>query len=82
VTRSGFVTFSDHSERAGTQRAQRTDGMAVSAAKTVTQHRLHERLLRTGDIVSAYRIERLLGTGGMGWVFRARPLVEDGVAAL
>ncbi len=32
--------------------------------------------------MSAYRIERLLGTGGMGWVFRARHLVEDRVVAL
>lgn len=33
-------------------------------------------------MVSAYRIERLLGTGGMGWVFRARHVVDDRVVAL
>ncbi|HEY5950429.1 MAG TPA: serine/threonine-protein kinase [Kofleriaceae bacterium] len=32
--------------------------------------------------MSAYRIERLLGTGGMGWVFRARHTLEDRVVAL
>jgi serine/threonine-protein kinase len=32
--------------------------------------------------VSAYRIERLLGTGGMGWVFRARHVIDDAVVAL
>jgi len=33
-------------------------------------------------MVSAYRIERLLGTGGMGWVFRARHMLDDRVVAL
>lgn len=33
-------------------------------------------------MVSAYRIERLLGTGGMGWVFRARHTLDDRVVAL
>jgi eukaryotic-like serine/threonine-protein kinase len=28
--------------------------------------------LRTGHLISAYRIERLVGMGGMGWVYRAR----------
>lgn len=28
--------------------------------------------LRAGNLVSAYRIERLMGMGGMGWVYRAR----------
>lgn len=34
----------------------------------------HERpidTLRPGDVIAAYRIERLVGTGGMGWVYRA-----------
>ena len=39
-------------------------------------------LLRTGELVSAYRIERLVGTGGMGWVFLARHAVDQRVAAL
>lgn len=56
--------------------------MAVTSAKGITEERLREGSLRTGAIVSAYRIERLLGTGGMGWVFRARHLVEDRVVAL
>jgi serine/threonine-protein kinase len=33
-------------------------------------------------MVSAYRIERLLGTGGMGWVFRAWHLIDDRYVAL
>lgn len=33
-------------------------------------------------MVSAYRIERLLGTGGMGWVFRARHTLDERVVAL
>lgn len=77
-----FCHLFDHSERAGTQRAQRSHGMAVSLAKTAPEDRPFEGSLRTGDIVSAYRIERLLGTGGMGWVFRARHLVDDRVVAL
>jgi serine/threonine-protein kinase len=36
----------------------------------------------TGSMVSAYRIERLLGAGGMGWVYRARHLLDEHVAAL
>ena len=38
--------------------------------------------LRTGAVVSAYKIERALGTGGMGSVFRARHIVDARVAAL
>ncbi|HEY5924643.1 MAG TPA: serine/threonine-protein kinase, partial [Kofleriaceae bacterium] len=32
--------------------------------------------------MSAYRIERHVGTGGMGWVFRARHAIDDRVVAL
>ena len=28
--------------------------------------------LHPGHLISAYRIERLMGMGGMGWVYRAR----------
>src|SRR3954454_10055902 len=41
-----------------------------------------EGALRTGSMVSAYRIERLIGTGGMGWVYRARHVLEDRPVAL
>jgi eukaryotic-like serine/threonine-protein kinase len=53
--------------------------MAVSTANHVSRG---EGSLRTGDRVSAYRIERLLGTGGMGWVFRARHTLDDRVVAM
>ncbi len=56
--------------------------MAVTSAKGSADERPHDGSLRTGDLVSAYRIERLLGTGGMGWVFRARHVIDDGVVAL
>ncbi|HEX5058095.1 MAG TPA: serine/threonine-protein kinase [Kofleriaceae bacterium] len=59
--------------------------MAVSSVKNTFEERheeRHEGSLRTGDLVSAYRIERLLGTGGMGWVFRARHVIDDRVVAL
>jgi len=38
--------------------------------------------LQTGDLVSAYRIVDVLGTGGMGWVYRAEHVVQAHVAAL
>ncbi len=38
--------------------------------------------LRTGSLVSAYRIEKLVGTGGMGWVYRARHVLHEGLVAL
>jgi serine/threonine-protein kinase len=42
----------------------------------------HDGSLRTGSLVSAYRIEKLVGTGGMGWVYRARHALHDGLVAL
>jgi len=38
--------------------------------------------LRIGSRVSAYEVEELLGTGGMGAVYRARHLLDDRVVAL
>jgi eukaryotic-like serine/threonine-protein kinase len=38
--------------------------------------------LRNGTRVSAYEIERLLGTGGMGSVYQARHLLDDRIIAL
>jgi serine/threonine protein kinase len=35
------------------------------------EHDLPSGRLHTGHVVSAYRIEELLGMGGMGWVYRA-----------
>ena len=39
----------------------------------------HERTLRTGDLISAYRIDRLVGAGGMGWVYRAEHVISSRV---
>lgn len=38
--------------------------------------------LRTGALVSAYRIERLIGSGGMGWVYRAQHMLSSERVAL
>src|SRR5262245_48277816 len=35
-------------------------------------HEFQSGPLHTGQLISAYRIERLVGMGGMGWVYRAR----------
>ncbi|HEU4613394.1 MAG TPA: serine/threonine-protein kinase [Kofleriaceae bacterium] len=56
--------------------------MAVTSAKNAAEERHHEGSLRTGTMVSAYRVERLLGTGGMGSVYRARHAIDDRVVAL
>ena len=44
----------------------------------------HDRqdLLQPGDMVSAYRIDALVGSGGMGRVYRARHVLEPHTAAL
>ena len=55
--------------------------MAVTTMKPPVADR-HEGTLRTGDMVSAYRIERLLGTGGMGWVYRAAHVIDGRDVAL
>ena len=41
-----------------------------------------EDVLQGGDLVSAYRIDRLVGTGGMGWVYRAAHVTSAHVVAL
>jgi serine/threonine protein kinase len=38
--------------------------------------------LHAGHLISAYRIERLVGSGGMGWVYRARHELTARYAAL
>jgi serine/threonine-protein kinase len=51
------------------------------SAPPVAEER-HDGALRTGTLVSAYRVDKLVGTGGMGWVYRARHALHDGVVAL
>src|SRR4051812_25933609 len=41
-----------------------------------------EKALRTGERVSAYCVDRLLGQGGMGWVYRATNVLDQRVVAL
>ena len=55
--------------------------MVATHAKGASEDRVGGSL-RTGSLVSAYRIERLVGTGGMGWVYRARHALHDGIVAL
>jgi len=55
--------------------------MVATLAPTPVAER-NEGPLRTGSHVSAYRIERLIGAGGMGWVYRARHLVSEQMVAL
>jgi serine/threonine protein kinase len=55
--------------------------MAGTSAKQPSDER-HEGTLRTGSMVSAYRVERLVGTGGMGWVYRAMHVLEARYVAL
>ena len=37
---------------------------------------------RIGDLVAGYRVERLLGSGGMGWVFAVREIHSERLVAL
>lgn len=55
--------------------------MVGTTAKTAPDER-HEGTLRTGSMVSAYRVERLVGAGGMGWVYRAVHVLENRPVAL
>lgn len=55
--------------------------MGTSQAKTPPDERV-EPTIRPGDRVSSYRIERMVGTGGMGWVYRAIHALDARVVAL
>src|SRR5437870_5124417 len=41
-----------------------------------------ERALSAGARIADYRVERLIGAGGMGWVYRVRGVLDDRAAAL
>ena len=55
--------------------------MAISQMQAPLDDR-HERTLRAGDLISAYRVDRLVGTGGMGAVYRAEHVLASRVVAL
>lgn len=55
--------------------------MGSSQAKTPPDERV-DPSIRPGDRVSAYRIDRLVGTGGMGWVYRAIHALDERIVAL
>jgi serine/threonine-protein kinase len=55
--------------------------MVATLVKTAPAER-QDGPLRTGSLVSAYRIEKLIGTGGMGWVYRARNVMTEQLVAL
>ena len=54
----------------------------VTTHATRPAQEVRGQALRTGAMVSAYRVEQLLGTGGMGRVYRARHVVDGSVVAL
>jgi serine/threonine protein kinase len=41
-----------------------------------------EQALRNGELVSAYRVDQVIGSGGMGWVYRAHHALTGRVVAL
>jgi serine/threonine-protein kinase len=54
--------------------------MGTSQARTGPD--VVEPSFRAGDRVSSYRVERLVGTGGMGWVYRASHVLDARTVAL
>ena len=55
--------------------------MATSQAPLPPDDRTEGSLV-PGQLVSAYQLESLVGTGGMGWVYRARHTLSDRVVAI
>jgi serine/threonine protein kinase len=53
-------------------------------AAVVDTSGFHERAnaFSAGDLISAYRIERVIGSGGMGWVYAARHVLTERSVAL
>src|SRR5262249_13228020 len=60
--------------RAGTWCAPGATVMVSSQVEipSAPDHDFQSGPLHSGHLISAYRIERLAGMGGMGWVYRAR----------
>ncbi len=55
--------------------------MATSQAKSPPDDRLEPKI-GPGEMISGYQVEQLVGTGGMGWVYRARHAVSSRVVAI
>ncbi|NVB79889.1 MAG: serine/threonine protein kinase [Kofleriaceae bacterium] len=55
--------------------------MVGSQAKVTSEER-HDDALRIGARVSAYEVERPIGTGGMGWVYAAKHVLDGRRVAL
>ncbi|HWU89485.1 MAG TPA: serine/threonine-protein kinase [Kofleriaceae bacterium] len=55
--------------------------MAISSVESPFDDR-QDRTLRPGELISAYRIDRLVGAGGMGAVYRAEHVLSSRVVAL
>jgi eukaryotic-like serine/threonine-protein kinase len=55
--------------------------MVSSSAKSPPDERV-EPTIRAGDRISSYRIDRMVGTGGMGWVYRAIHALDGRIVAL
>ncbi|MDB4952512.1 MAG: serine/threonine protein kinase [Myxococcales bacterium] len=54
----------------------------VSSQAKIAPDPTNEAALGTGSMVSAYCVDRLLGQGGMGWVYRATNVLDKRVVAL
>src|SRR5215216_4627200 len=80
MRRSEFVTLRCRASLLARSVLGTGEAMVVSA-KSHAEER-HGSTLRTGDMVRAYRIERLLGMGGMGWVYRASHAIDGRMVAL
>src|SRR5689334_5292874 len=61
---------------------QKPPNMGSTQVRTPPEQERLEPSVQPGDRISAYRIERLVGVGGMGWVYRAQHVLDGRVVAL
>jgi serine/threonine protein kinase len=55
---------------------------SAKAAANAVSEPPPEGAIRAGDCISAYRVQSVIGTGGMGWVYRARHALTEREVAL